>query len=204
MDTVTEHRMAIAMARAGGVGILHKNMSIEAQAALVRKVKRSESGMILDPVTLKPDATLGDALQLMREFKIGGIPIVDGDNKLVGILTNRDLRFERDMSAPVTEIMTAKDLVTAPEGTDLQHAESILHQHKIEKLPVVNDEGRLVGLITYKDILKVQNHPEACKDRFGRLLVGAAVGVSRDTFDRIEALKNVGVDLVIVDTAAAC
>ena len=201
MDTVTEHRMAIAMARAGGVGILHKNMSIEAQATLVRKVKRSESGMILDPVTLRPDATLGDALQLMREYKIGGIPVVDADNRLVGILTNRDLRFERDHTVSVSDIMTRENLVTAPEGTDLHHAESILQRHKIEKLPVTDAEGVLVGLITYKDILKVQNNPQACKDRYGRLLVGAAVGVSRDTFERIEALRAVGVDLVCVDTA---
>ena len=201
MDTVTEHRMAIAMARAGGIGILHKNMTIEQQAAHVRRVKRSESGMILDPVTLTPDATLADALRLMKENKIGGIPIVDGERKLVGILTNRDLRFESNLGATVEQLMTSQDLVVAPVGTNLQQAEIKLQEHKIEKLPVVDEAGKLTGLITYKDILKVQNHPEACKDEWGRLLVGAAVGVSRDTYDRIEALKSVGVDMVCVDTA---
>jgi IMP dehydrogenase len=201
MDTVTEYRMAIAMARAGGVGILHKNMTIAAQAAQVRRVKRSESGMILDPITLKPTATLGEALRLMKENKIGGIPIVNDENNLIGILTNRDLRFEHDMDAEVSSLMTSEGLITAPEGTDLYQAETILKEHKIEKLPVVNDDGKLSGLITYKDILKVQNHPQACKDRWGRLLVGAAVGVTPDTFDRIAALEAVGVDLVCIDTA---
>ncbi len=201
MDTVTEHSLAIAMARSGGMGFLHKNMPIAAQAAQVRKVKRSESGLILDPVTLRPEATLGEALHLMREHKIGGIPVVDAEHKLVGILTNRDLRFERNPGTLVSDIMTKERLITAPEGTDLAQAESILKEYKIEKLPVVNAKGVLAGLITYKDILKVQNHPQACKDRFGRLMVGAAVGVSRDTFDRIEALCAVGVDVVCVDTA---
>ncbi len=201
MDTVTEHQLAIAMARAGGMGFLHKNMPIAAQAAEVRKVKRSESGLILDPVTLHPEATLAEALHLMREFKIGGIPVVDAGRRLVGILTNRDLRFERQLDTLVSEIMTKERLITAPEGTDLARAESILKEFKIEKLPVVDSQGVLTGLITYKDILKVQNHPQACKDRYGRLLVGAAVGVSRDTFQRIEALMAVAVDVVCVDTA---
>jgi len=201
MDTVTEHSLAIAMARTGGIGFLHKNMPIEAQAAQVRKVKRSESGLILDPVTLRPNATLAEALALMREHKIGGIPVVDAEHRLVGILTNRDLRFERQLDTLVSDIMTKDRLITAPEGTDLAQAESILKEFKIEKLPVVDNKGRLAGLITYKDILKVQNHPQACKDRFGRLMVGAAVGVSRDTFDRIEALRAVAVDVVCVDTA---
>jgi IMP dehydrogenase len=201
MDTVTEHLLAIAMARNGGVGILHKNMPIAAQAAQVRKVKRSESGLILDPITLEPDATLGEALQIMKDFKIGGIPVVDGDSKLVGILTNRDLRFEIDPTKKVSDVMTRERLVTAPKGTTLAQAESILQEFKIEKLPVVDDKGRLTGLITYKDILKVQSHPDACKDSYGRLMVGAAVGVTSDTFERIAALVEVGVDLICVDTA---
>ncbi|MFT7588677.1 MAG: IMP dehydrogenase, partial [Limisphaerales bacterium] len=193
MDTVTEHELAVAMARTGGIGILHKNMSIEAQAAQVRKVKRSESGMILDPVTLRPDATLNDALQLMKEHKIGGIPIINSSNQLVGILTNRDLRFETELGARVDSLMTKDNLIIAPVGTNLQQAENILKQHKIEKLPVVNKSGELSGLITYKDILKVQNNPQACKDKYGRLVTGAAVGISHDTYDRIDALRAVGV-----------
>src|SRR5438552_525563 len=176
MDTVTEASLAIALAREGGLGILHKNMSIEKQADQVRKVKRSESGMIIDPITLTVDATIGDALILMRENKIGGIPIVDGGGKLAGILTNRDLRFEEDMERKVSEVMTKEHLITAPEGTDLKGAEKILHQTKIEKLPVVDKSGKLVGLITYRDILQVTSFPNAVKDSLGRLLVGAAIG----------------------------
>lgn len=201
MDTVTESAMAIAMAREGGMGMLHKNMSIEAQAKEIRKVKRSESGLIVDPITLRPDATIGEALKLMEENKIGGIPIIDASDTLVGILTNRDLRFETRLSAKVSEIMTKNKLITAPEGTDLVAAEQILKKYKIEKLPVVSRDGKIVGLITYKDILRVQNYPNACKDSFGRLMVGAAVGVTGDMFERIEALLNVGVDVITIDTA---
>lgn len=201
MDTVTESRLAIAMAQQGGVGILHKNMSIERQADEVRRVKRSESGMILDPVTLLQTATLKEAHKLMSENKIGGIPIINAQHKLVGILTNRDLRFEKNMSKKVSEVMTSENLITAPEGTDLKKAESILQKYKIEKLPVVNKQGKLIGLITYRDILKLRDNPAACKDKHGRLLVGAAVGVTADTADRIAALAKAGVDLVIIDTA---
>lgn len=201
MDTVTESRLAIAIAQEGGIGILHKNMSIDQQAEKVRKVKRSESGMILDPLTLFENATLKDALKLMQDNKIGGIPIVNDDFKLVGILTNRDLRFEKNMSKRVSEIMTSENLVTAPEGTDLKKAESILQKYKIEKLPVVNKKGKLKGLITYKDILKIKAHPNACKDQHGRLLVGAAVGVTAGTEDRIAALVKAGVDVITIDTA---
>ncbi len=201
MDTVTEYRLAVAMAQQGGVGILHKNMSIERQAEEVRKVKRSESGMIIDPITLRQNATLKEALALMNENKIGGIPIVDDKQRLVGILTNRDLRFEKVMSRKVSEVMSKDNLVTAPEGTDLKKAELILQKHKIEKLPVVNKQGKLIGLITYKDILKLRDNPNACKDKHGRLLVGAAVGVTPDTQDRIAALAKAGADLVIIDTA---
>lgn len=201
MDTVTESRMAISMAQQGGVGILHKNMSIDRQADEVRKVKRSESGMILDPITLLQNATLKQALLLMSDNKIGGIPIIDDDHKLVGILTNRDLRFEKSLSKKVSEVMTKENLITAPEGTDLKKAELILQRYKIEKLPVVNKKGKLIGLITYKDILKLRDNPNACKDQHGRLLVGAAVGVTSDTQDRISALYKAGADLVIIDTA---
>lgn len=201
MDTVTESRLAIALAQEGGIGILHKNMSIDQQAEKVRKVKRSESGMILDPITLSVNATLREALKLMQENKIGGIPIINDDHKLVGILTNRDLRFEKILSKKVSEVMTKENLITAPEGTDLKKAESILQKYKIEKLPVVDKKGKLKGLITYKDILKVKAHPNACKDKHGRLLVGAAVGVTPDTSDRISALVAAGVDVVIIDTA---
>lgn len=201
MDTVTESAMAIAMAREGGMGMLHKNMSIESQAKEVRKVKRSESGLIVDPITLRPDATIGEALNLMKENKIGGIPIIDASENFVGILTNRDLRFETRLSARVDEIMTKENLITAPEGTDLVAAEEILKKYKIEKLPVVSRDGKIVGLITYKDILRVQNYPNAVKDSFGRLMVGAAVGVTGDMFERIEALLNVGVDVITIDTA---
>lgn len=201
MDTVTEKQMAIAMARQGGIGIIHKNMSIADQAEQVRAVKRSEAGMILDPVTLPPNASVSEALQLMRRFSIGGIPIVDEAGKLVGILTNRDLRFEKDTSKPVHELMTRNNLVTAPKGTTLAQARDILQQHKIEKLPVVDENFRLVGLITYKDIMKGEHFPNACKDALGRLAVGAAVGVTSDMLKRVEALVRAGVDVITVDTA---
>jgi IMP dehydrogenase len=201
MDTVTEYELAISMAQEGGIGMIHKNMSLEAQAEQVRKVKRSESGMIIDPITLTEGATLGDAQQIMREFKIGGIPIVDKHQKLIGILTNRDLRFQRDMAKPVTDIMTRENLITASEGLSLDGAESILQEFKIEKLPIVDKEYRLTGLITYKDILKRKSHPIACKDEYGRLRVGAAVGVTADLVQRVEALLKAGVDVVSLDTA---
>jgi IMP dehydrogenase len=201
MDTVTEASLAIALAREGGIGILHKNMSIEKQADQVRKVKRSESAMIIDPVTLKHDATIGDALKLMRENRIGGIPIVDEAGILAGILTNRDLRFEDDMKRKVSEVMTKENLITAPEGTDLRKAEAILRNYKIEKLPVVNNDGKLVGLITYRDILQLTSFPNAVKDNLGRLLVGAAIGVTNDLMDRVAALQNVGVDVFCLDSA---
>ncbi len=201
MDTVTEASLAIALAREGGLGVLHKNMSIERQAEQVRKVKRSESGLILDPLTLQKDATIGDALRLMRENKIGGIPIIDSEGILVGILTNRDLRFETDLTRKVSEVMTKENLITAPEGTDLKGAESILQKTKIEKLPVVNNGGKLIGLITYRDILQVTSYPNAAKDAYGRLLVGAAVGVSADLQDRVAALQAVGADVLVLDSA---
>ncbi len=201
MDTVTEHRLAIAIARQGGIGVIHKNMSIAQQADQVRSVKRSESGMIIDPVTLGVNARVGDALNLMRKFKIGGIPIVSDDQELVGILTNRDLRFETALDIPVSEIMTSRKLITAPPATTLEEARTILQQHKIEKLPVVNPAGKLVGLITYKDIMKVKNYPNSCKDSFGRLVVAAAVGVTHDLHERVAALVDVQVDAVCVDTA---
>jgi IMP dehydrogenase len=201
MDTVTDDRLAIAMARQGGIGIIHKNMTIAQQADQVRNVKRSESGMILDPVTLGMDAIIADSLALMKRFKIGGIPIIDGERHLVGILTNRDLRFEKDMTKPVTELMTSKNLVVAPIGTTLETARDILQLHKIEKLPIVNDARQLVGLITYKDIMKVKDYPNACKDKYGRLIVGAAVGVTHDMLERIAALVEVGVDAICIDTA---
>ena len=201
MDTVTEASLAIALAREGGIGILHKNMSIEKQADQVRKVKRSESGMIIDPITLTIDARIEDALILMRENKIGGIPIVDAGGRLAGILTNRDLRFEKDLSRKVSEVMTKENLVTAPEGTDLKAAEGILHKTKIEKLPVIDRSGKLIGLITYRDILKVTSYPFANKDSRGRLLVGAAIGVSRDLMDRVAALQKAGADVLVLDSA---
>ncbi|HEY4650984.1 MAG TPA: IMP dehydrogenase [Pontibacter sp.] len=201
MDTVTEADLAIAMAQEGGIGIIHKNMSIRAQAEQVRKVKRSESGMILDPITLLETATLGDAVQIMTEHKIGGIPIVNADGKLTGIITNRDLRFQKDLTLPVHGVMTKDNLVTAARGTDLAKAEDILQEHKIEKLPVVDEDGKLVGLITYKDILKKKDRPNACKDEYGRLRVGAAVGVTPDVLDRVQALVEAGVDVISVDTA---
>ena len=201
MDTVTEASLAIALAREGGIGILHKNMSIERQAEQVRKVKRSESGMIVDPITLEVNATIGDALILMKENKIGGIPIVDKANKLVGILTNRDLRFETDRRRKVSEVMTKENLIIAPEGTDLRKAEKILRQYKIEKLPVVSKQGKLIGLITYRDILQLSAFPNAVKDSIGRLLVGAALGITKDILDRAAALQTVGVDIVSLDSA---
>ncbi|MFN4915755.1 MAG: IMP dehydrogenase [Sphingomonadales bacterium] len=201
MDTVTESRMAIAMAREGGIGIIHKNMSIARQAEEVKKVKRSESGMILDPVVLHADATLGDAMGLMREHKIGGIPVIDRDGKLVGIITNRDLRFQTDYNRKVSEVMTSENLVVAPMGTDLKGAQAILESSKVEKLPIVDERFHLKGLITYKDIQKVKNYPRAVKDAHGRLLAGAAVGVTAETMDRVKALVAVGVDVIAVDTA---
>jgi IMP dehydrogenase len=201
MDTVTESRLAIAMAREGGIGIIHKNLTIAQQAAEVKKVKRSESGMILDPVTLQPDATLAEAVQLMKEHKIGGIPVVSGQNQLMGIITNRDLRFEKDLTRKVSQVMTSQNLITAPHGTDLKGAQDILEKHKIEKLPIVDDQQILHGLITFKDIQKVKNYPKAVKDAHGRLLVGAAVGVTPDTMDRVDALVKAGVDVVAIDTA---
>jgi IMP dehydrogenase len=201
MDTVTEHRMAIAMARDGGIGIIHKNMPIDAQCAQVDRVKRSESGMIMDPITLGPDSRLRDATILMSEFSISGVPIVDPTGNLVGILTNRDLVFETDLDRPVREVMTHENLVTAPEGTSLEGAEEILRSHKIEKLPVVDDGGRLCGLITVKDIFKRRAHPNASKDAHGRLLVGAATGTARADLDRAVALVEAGTDVVVVDSA---
>ncbi len=201
MDTVTGADLAIAIAQAGGLGMLHKNMSIADQAAEVRKVKRSESGMIQDPVTLDEGATVGDAFQIMQNHRIGGIPIIDGEGKLVGIVTNRDLRFQKDMKRPITEMMTKEGLVVAPVGTDLLKAENILQHHKIEKLPVVDDGNVLVGLITFKDIQKYRHFPNAAKDSHGRLLVGAAVGVTGDTMERVAALVKAGVDVVTIDTA---
>lgn len=201
MDTVTESSMAIAMAQEGGIGVLHKNMTIEQQAAKVRKVKRAESGMIIDPVTLPLTATVGDAKQLMREFSIGGIPVVDNQEILKGIVTNRDLRFEKDNARPIVEVMTSENLVTVSEGTSLEQAEVVLQGNKIEKLPVVNSEYKLIGLITFRDITKLTQKPNANKDKFGRLRVAAALGVTADAVERATALVNAGVDAVIIDTA---
>ena len=201
MDTVTESEMAIAMAREGGIGVLHKNMTIEDQAARVRAVKRSESGMIIDPVTLPGTALVSDANENMKEFKIGGIPIVDNDNKLIGIVTNRDLRFEKNNNRPITEVMTSQNLITVNEGTSLKDAEKILQKHKIEKLPVVSKGNILVGLITFRDITKHSTKPKANKDEFGRLRVAAAVGITSDVLDRVNALNKSGVDAIVIDTA---
>ncbi|RAW03451.1 IMP dehydrogenase [Pseudochryseolinea flava] len=201
MDTVTEAELAIGMALEGGLGFIHKNMKIAQQAEQVRKVKRSQSGLILDPVTLNIHSTVQDAENIMREFRIGGIPIVDENGKLVGIITNRDLRFQKDMNAPVERIMTRENLITAPEGITLDQAEGTLKKYKIEKLPIVNKKGKLTGLITFKDIQKKKNKPNACQDKFGRLRVGAAVGVTPDILERIEALKIAGVDVISIDTA---
>lgn len=200
MDTVTESDLAIAMAREGGIGVIHKNMSIAEQAAQVRKVKRAESGMIYDPVTITGNETVGDALRLMHDNHIGGIPVVDEDNKLVGIVTNRDLRFQTDMDIRIKDVMTKDNLVTTT-NPDLQEASQILLRHKIEKLPVVDADNRLVGLITYRDITKIQDYPNACKDEKGRLRVAAGVGVTSDTIKRVDALVEAGVDAVVIDTA---
>jgi IMP dehydrogenase len=201
MDTVTEHALAISIAQQGGIGVIHKNMSIAAQANEVRKVKRSESGMILDPITVGEDAVIADSLKLMAENKIGGIPVTNTINKLIGIVTNRDLRFEKNISKKVKEVMTSKNLITANEDVNLKKAEAILQKHKIEKLPVVDKENNLIGLITFKDIIKVKQHPNSCKDEFGRLRVAAAVGVAKDTFERITALVGAGTDAIVIDTA---
>ena len=201
MDTVTEYKLAIAMALEGGLGFIHKNMTVEQQALQVRKVKRSQSGMILDPITLDVNSTAREAEHIMRENKIGGIPVVDRKKNLIGIVTNRDMRFIKDFDTPVETIMTKENLITAQMGISLDGAEDVLKQHKIEKLPIVDEKGKLTGLITYKDILKNRNRPNACKDEYGRLRVGAAVGVTPDIEQRIEALKNAGVDVVSIDTA---
>ncbi len=201
MDTVTESKMAIAMAREGGIGVLHKNMSIEAQAKKVRKVKRAESGMIIDPVTLPLDSVVRDAKAHMAEFSIGGIPIVDKDDKLLGIVTNRDLRFEKNLDRPIVEVMTSENLVTVAQGTSLEEAESVLQQHKIEKLPVIDENNALVGLITFRDITKLTQNPIANKDQYGRLRVAAALGVTSDAVERAAALVKAGVDAVVIDTA---
>ena len=201
MDTVTESGMAIAMAREGGIGIIHKNMTIARQAEEVKKVKRSESGMIMEPVTLGEDAVLREAVHLMRDHKIGGIPVVNEENQLVGIITNRDLRFEKDLDKKVSDVMTRENLITAALGTNLKGAQEILEKYKIEKLPIVDGDNKLVGLITFKDIQKVKNYPKACKDAHGRLVVGAAVGVTADTLERVSALVAVGVDVIAIDTA---
>ncbi len=201
MDTVTESAMAIALAREGGIGIIHKNMSIEAQCNEVDKVKRSESGMIMDPVTLTPNKTIGDALDIMKKYSVSGIPVVDDGGKLVGILTNRDLRFEPNKKLKVKDLMTSQNLITAPIHTDFDKAEKLLQKYKIEKLPVVDKNGILKGLITFKDIQKKKKHPNACKDRHGRLRVGAAVGVTVDTLDRMSALYKAGADVIVIDTA---
>lgn len=201
MDTVTESNLAIAMAQQGGIGVVHKNMSIERQALEVRKVKRSESGMILDPITLREEAVVGDALKIMSENRIGGIPVIDAENVLKGIVTNRDLRFEKDVHKSVREVMTKENLVTASEGVNLARAEDILQEYKIEKLPVVDESYRLVGLITYRDIIKLKEHPNSAKDSFGRLRVAGAVGVAAETFERATALIKAGVDALVIDTA---
>ncbi|GEC71285.1 IMP dehydrogenase [Flavobacterium flevense] len=201
MDTVTESSMAIAMAQEGGIGVLHKNMTIEQQAAKVRKVKRAESGMIIDPVTLPLNATVADAKSAMKEYGIGGIPVVDENQKLKGIVTNRDLRFEKNSTRPIIEVMTSENLVTVAEGTSLEQAEVVLQGHKIEKLPVIDKDNTLVGLITFRDITKLNQKPNANKDKYGRLRVAAALGVTADAVERATALVNAGVDAVIIDTA---
>lgn len=201
MDTVTDSRLAIAIAREGGIGVIHKNMSIERQAKEVMKVKRAENGMILDPITIHKDSTVGDALQLMKEYKIGGIPVVNEEKVLVGIVTNRDLRFQQDYNRPISEVMTKENLITTTQTVDLEKAAEILQQHKIEKLPVVDTHYRLIGLLTYKDITKAQDRPNACKDNKGRLRVAAAVGVTYDSIDRIDELVKAQVDAIAIDTA---
>jgi len=201
MDTVTGSAMAIAMARQGGIGVIHKNMTIAQQASEVRKVKRSESGMIQDPITLLREATVSDALSIMREHRIGGIPVINTEGKLVGIVTNRDLRFEKNFDRPVSEVMTSEGLIVTQDGKDFAKAEELLREHRIEKLPVVDTDNQLIGLITYRDIIKLSEFPNSCKDQFGRLRVAAAVGVTADTDERVEALVKSGVDAVIIDTA---
>ncbi len=201
MDTVTEAQLAIAIAREGGIGVIHKNMSIDEQARQVHAVKRAENGMIYDPVTINRNATVSDALALMKEYHIGGIPVVDDQRKLVGIVTNRDLRFERDLSRAVSEVMTSENLVTTTQSTNLEEAADILQRYKIEKLPVVDSENRLIGLVTYKDITKAKDKPNACKDALGRLRVAAGIGVTADSMERAGALVAAGVDAIVIDTA---
>jgi IMP dehydrogenase len=201
MDTVTNAKMAIAIAQEGGIGVIHKNMTIKQQAAEVKQVKRAENGMIIDPITIDENSIVADALKLMREYSIGGIPVVCDDNKIVGIVTNRDLRFERNLERPIADVMTKENLITTKEFTDFEKAADILQEYKIEKLPVVNENNVLVGLITYKDIIKIKARPNACKDDKGRLRVAAAVGIASDTFERVQALINAGVDAIVIDTA---
>ncbi|MGM9799090.1 MAG: IMP dehydrogenase [Muribaculaceae bacterium] len=201
MDTVTEQQLAIAIAREGGIGVIHKNMSIQEQARQVHAVKRAENGMIYDPVTIKRGSTVSDALKMMEEYHIGGIPVVDDDRHLVGIVTNRDLRFERDMNRAIDDVMTKENLITTNQSTDLEQAAQILQQHKIEKLPVIDNDGKLVGLVTYKDITKAKDKPNACKDSRGRLRVAAGIGVTSDSMQRVDALVDAGVDAIVIDTA---
>jgi IMP dehydrogenase len=201
MDTVTESALAIAIAREGGIGVIHKNMSVEAQARQVREVKRAENGMIYEPVTIHPDATVGDALAMMKEYRIGGIPVVNNENTLIGIVTNRDLRFQENMRTPIKEVMTSKGIITTSQSIDLEKATEILKQHKIEKLPVIDENNKLIGLLTYKDITKVKDNPNASKDAKGRLRVAAGVGVTADTLTRVKALSEADVDAIVIDTA---
>ena len=201
MDTVTEAQLAIAIAREGGIGVIHKNMTIAEQARQVHAVKRAENGMIYDPVTIKCGSTVADALNMMKEYHIGGIPVVDDNNKLVGIVTNRDLRFEHDVNRLIDDVMTSENIVTTTQSTNLEEAAEILQQHKIEKLPVVDGENHLIGLVTYKDITKAKDKPNACKDSLGRLRVAAGVGVTGDSMDRVDALVDAGVDAIVIDTA---
>jgi IMP dehydrogenase len=201
MDTVTESTLAIAIAREGGIGVIHKSMSIEEQARQVKVVKRAENGMIYDPITIEKDGTVGDALSLMKEFKIGGIPVVDREGLLIGIVTNRDLRFQDNMKTPIHKIMTKDNVITTSHSTDLEKATDILQKYKIEKLPVVDDNNKLIGLLTYKDITKIKDNPMACKDSKGRLRVAAGIGVTNDSFQRVHALMEAGVDAIVVDTA---
>lgn len=201
MDTVTESVLAIAIAREGGMGVIHKNMSVDEQARQVRKVKRAENVMINDPITIREEGRVGDALYLMQEFKIGGIPVIDESKKLIGIVTNRDLRFETDLQRPISEVMSKENLITTSQGTDLIQAAEILQKHKIEKLPVIDKSGKLIGLITYKDITKSKDRPNSCKDEKGRLRVAAAVGIAEDTLQRVQALVDADVDAIVIDTA---
>ncbi|MEY1640306.1 IMP dehydrogenase [Tenuifilum osseticum] len=201
MDTVTESALAIAIAREGGIGVIHKNMSVEAQARQVREVKRAENGMIYEPVTIHPDATVGDALAMMKEYRIGGIPVVNNENILIGIVTNRDLRFQENLRTPIRDVMTSKGIITTSQSIDLEKATEILKQHKIEKLPVVDENNKLIGLLTYKDITKVKDNPNASKDAKGRLRVAAGVGVTADTLIRVRALYEADVDAIVIDTA---